>query len=80
MHIFRRLFGQPASVPETILVQPDDTRFPEEPLSLSAEQGFGFFPARAGLLLNNGRYKILRKLGRGQSSTCWLASDSRCVS
>ena len=78
MYILHRLFGQPASVPTTELVQPDDTRFPEEPLSLSAEQGFGFFPARAGLLLN-GRYKILRKLGRGQSSTSWLFSDSRCV-
>jgi len=79
MYIVHRLFGKPASVPTTIPVQPDETRFPEELLSLSAEQGFGFFPAQAGLLLNNGRYKILRKLGRGQSSTTWLVSDSRCV-
>lgn len=53
--------------------------FPEEPLHLSGEQGFGFFPAHAGLLLNNGRYEILRKLGRGQYFTTWLVSDSRCV-
>jgi serine/threonine-protein kinase SRPK3 len=55
-----------------------NTLFPEEPLHLSADQGFGFFPARAGLLLNSGRYKILRKLGRGQFSNTWLVSD-QCV-
>jgi serine/threonine-protein kinase SRPK3 len=53
--------------------------FPEEPLHQSGDQGFGFFPARAGLLLNNGRYEILRKLGRGQYFTTWLVFDSRCV-
>ena len=49
---------------------------PEEPLSLSGMQGFGFFPARPGLLLN-GRYEIMRKLGRGQFSTTWLVHDSQ---
>jgi len=51
--------------------------FPEEPLFLSGKEGSGFFPARPGLLLNDSRYKILRKLGRGQFSSTWLASDYR---
>ena len=60
-----------------VVPQPDMSVFPEEPLDLSAQQGCGFFPARIGLLLNNGRYKILRKLGRGQYSSTWLVSDSQ---
>ena len=63
------LLGPPAGV---------NISFPEEPLHLSGGQGFGFFPARAGLLLNGGRYEILRKLGRGQFSSTWLVFD-RCV-
>ncbi|KAG1852680.1 kinase-like protein [Suillus subluteus] len=53
-----------------------DDLFPEEPLTLSGEQGAGFFPARLGMQLNNSRYIILRKLGRGEFSSTWLASDS----
>jgi serine/threonine-protein kinase SRPK3 len=64
--------------PATVPLPDLDTIFPEEPLSLSGDQGFGFFPGRIGLLLN-GRYEILRKLGRGQYSTIWLVSDSQCV-
>jgi hypothetical protein len=58
---------------------PDRSTFSEEPLFLSGGQGFGFFPARPGLLLNDGRYEVLRKLGRGQFSSTWLASDPRYV-
>ena len=68
--------SSPVPVPPTEGV---NKLFPEEPLHLSGDQGFGFFPARAGLLLNNGRYEILRKLGRGQYFTTWLVSDSQCV-
>ena len=46
---------------------------PEEPRSLSEMQDFFAHP---GLLLN-GRYEIVRKLGRGQFSTTWLVSDSK---
>jgi hypothetical protein len=53
--------------------------FPEEHLSLSGKEGAGFFPATPGLPLNDGRYKIVRKLGRGQFSSTWLASDSQYV-
>jgi len=71
--LFQRMFGRSASVPVL------STVFPEEPLSHSGDQGCGFFLARAGLLLHDGRYKILRKLGRGQYSTTWLVSDSQCI-
>jgi len=74
---FQRVFGRSASAP--VLSTGLNGVFPEEPLSQSGDQGFGFYPARAGVLLNNGRYKILRKLGRGQYSTTWLVSDSQCV-
>ena len=53
--------------------------FPEEQLSLSGEQGFGFFPAHLGLLLKDGRYELLRKLGRGKYSSTWLVLDSQYV-
>ncbi len=46
-------------------------------MSPSGEQGVGFFPAYPGLLLNNGRYEIMRKLGEGQFSTTWLVTDSQ---
>jgi len=49
---------------------------PEEPLAMSEEQGFGYFPARIGMLLNNSRYEVLRKLGWGPHSSTWLVSDS----
>jgi hypothetical protein len=53
--------------------------FPEEPLASSGDEGFGFFPACLGMLLNDSRYEILRKLGRGRFSSTWLASDSLYV-
>ncbi|KAF8056921.1 kinase-like domain-containing protein [Lyophyllum atratum] len=51
------------------------SQFPEEPLDLSTEQGFGYFAGHPGLLLKEGRYKIIRKLGFGPRSSVWLASD-----
>jgi hypothetical protein len=51
------------------------TVFPEENLSLTADPGFGFFPGSPGLTLNNGSYEIVRKLGRGQSSSTWLIEN-----
>lgn len=70
-HTFSSLL-LPPSIPIT-------EAFPEEPLSLSGKEGAGFFPATPGLLLNDSRYKIVRKLGRGQFSSTWLASDSQYV-
>ncbi|KAF8056924.1 kinase-like domain-containing protein [Lyophyllum atratum] len=55
-------------------------QFPEEPLDLSMEQGFGYFAGYPGLLLKEGRYKIIRKLGFGPRSSVWLASDLQSVS
>ncbi|EDR08084.1 uncharacterized protein LACBIDRAFT_327350 [Laccaria bicolor S238N-H82] len=34
-----------------------------------------YFPARLNTSLNAGRYTILRKLGEGVSSSCWLVED-----
>ena len=51
------------------------TSFPEENLSLTANQGFGFFPGSPGLTLKNGSYEIVRKLGSGQSSSTWLIEN-----
>ncbi|KAF8056956.1 kinase-like domain-containing protein [Lyophyllum atratum] len=51
------------------------SQFPEEPLDSSTEQGFGYFAGYPGLLLKQGRYKVIRKLGFGPRSSVWLASD-----
>jgi hypothetical protein len=71
-HWFRR--WQPATA-----LDPNVTVFPEEPLALSAQEGFGFFPAYPGLQLKDGRYQVLRKLGTGQFSSTWLVLDSQYV-
>ena len=49
-----------------------------EVFKLAADEGYGFFPA--GLLLNNGRYRVIRALGDGQYSSVVLATDLTCVS
>jgi len=51
--------------------------FPEEPLLAPAIAGFGFYPAKPGESLSQGRYTILRKLGFGRYSSTWLVSDSQ---
>ncbi|KAF8902208.1 kinase-like protein [Gymnopilus junonius] len=68
--LYQSFIGRQAST------MPSASNFPEEALDLSAEQGFGYFLARPGLVLN-GRYHILRKLGKGQYSSTWLVSDSQ---
>jgi len=45
--------------------------FCEEPLD-SPE---GYFPAQLNQTLNNGRWTLIRKLGWGPRSSCWLATD-----
>ncbi|KAF5339446.1 hypothetical protein D9611_009803 [Ephemerocybe angulata] len=47
--------------------------FPEEPLSRSAADGFGYFPADINQTLDEGTYTIIRKLGWGPRSSTWLA-------
>ncbi|KAF6748247.1 kinase-like domain-containing protein [Ephemerocybe angulata] len=49
--------------------------FPEEPLSLSAADGFGYFPADINQTLCEGRYTIIRKLGWGPTSSTWLVRE-----
>ncbi|KAJ3541294.1 hypothetical protein NMY22_g3939 [Coprinellus aureogranulatus] len=49
-------------------------QFPEEPLNLSAADGFGYFPGDLNQTLNGRRYRIIRKLGWGPRSSTWLVS------
>jgi hypothetical protein len=46
-----------------------------ELLKRSAADTFGFFPAYPGLLLNSGRYKVVRLLGLGEFSSTVLVAD-----
>ncbi|KAF6741688.1 CMGC/SRPK protein kinase [Ephemerocybe angulata] len=46
--------------------------FPEEPLNLSAADGFGYFSADINQTLQEGKYTIVRKLGWGPRSSTWL--------
>lgn len=48
-------------------------------LTLTAAEGFGYFPAHQGQILGNGRYRILRMVGVGTSSSVFLAEDLRFV-
>ena len=49
--------------------------FPEEDLRSGGRHNPGYFPARLGQTLQEGRYCIVRKLGWGQYSSVWLAKD-----
>ncbi|KAI0707314.1 kinase-like domain-containing protein [Earliella scabrosa] len=49
--------------------------FPEEDLRSGGRDNPGYFPARLGQRLQQGRYCIVRKLGWGQYSSVWLAKD-----
>ncbi|KAF8344617.1 kinase-like protein [Amanita rubescens] len=55
-------------------------QFPEENLLSIAEQGGGFFITSPGALLKAGRYKIIRKLGRGRCSNTFLVEDLQTTS
>ena len=37
----------------------------------------GYHPVRVGELYENGRYKVIRKLGWGHFSTVWLVQDQQ---
>ncbi|KAJ3537124.1 hypothetical protein NMY22_g5727 [Coprinellus aureogranulatus] len=49
--------------------------FPEEPLNLSATDGFGYYPADINEALNGDQYRIIRKLGWGPRSSTWLVFE-----
>ncbi|THH14064.1 hypothetical protein EW146_g6225 [Bondarzewia mesenterica] len=51
--------------------------FPEEDLRQGGQDNPGYFPARLGHPLEQGRYCIVRKLGWGQYSSVWLAKDEK---
>ncbi|KAG2146239.1 kinase-like domain-containing protein [Suillus clintonianus] len=47
--------------------------FDEEPLALSPEKGFGYYPITLGQQLGEGKLEIVRKLGWAGHSSVWLA-------
>lgn len=49
--------------------------FPEEDLREGGRDNPGYYPARLGQPLGQGRYIVVRKLGWGQFSSVWLAKD-----
>ena len=54
--------------------------FPEEPLGLSAAEGYGFFQGKPYEKLGpDGRFHLLGKLGIGMNSSVWLAKDQQYV-
>jgi serine/threonine protein kinase len=73
------LYSRFQSLLSTAWCSDGTTTFPEEPLLKTLEQGAGFFPGQPGLVLGNGKYRILRKLGWGQHSSTWLVDGFQCV-
>jgi hypothetical protein len=51
----------------------------EEPLSVSTQQGYGYYPARLGECIGDTEttFRIVRKLGWGSYSNVWLGQDTR---
>jgi hypothetical protein len=54
-----------------------DLLYTQERLSLYRPGGH--HPVCLGDTFKDGRYKIIHKLGRGESSIVWLAKDKECV-
>ncbi|KIJ33395.1 hypothetical protein M422DRAFT_35508 [Sphaerobolus stellatus SS14] len=51
--------------------------FPEEPVGIPASEGFGYLEVDIGDTIGpEMRYRIVRKLGFGRSSTVWMAYDN----
>ena len=58
------------------LASPLQPTLPPHPLTMTAAEGAGFFPARRGQLIGpNQRYEILRMLGAGRHSSVFLVRD-----
>ena len=68
-----------SSFPSTLYFRPQMSLFPEEPLNLTAGEGFGYFPSYPGQKLNNDQYEITRKLGYGPRSSVWMALKPQYV-
>ena len=51
----------------------------EEPLMLSSELGYGYYPLTLGERLHNDKYEVVRKLGWGLNSSAWLAKTHEYV-
>jgi hypothetical protein len=58
----------------------EDNQFIEEPLEVSMDEGHGFLKIEFGDTMGpDHRYRIVRKLGWGMSSSVWMAFDEQYV-
>jgi len=67
--------GKLASSLSAMIPSAPAVRFPEENLLSTAANGDGFFITHPGAVLKAGRYKVIRKLGRGRCSNTFLVED-----
>lgn len=51
-------------------------QFPEENLLATEAEGQGYFIAAPGKTLKDGRYRVIRKLGRGTTSSIFMVEDA----
>ena len=76
----------PRSANKHVSVNPDgielvDLELVEEPLGVTAEQGYGFPWIESGDAMGpDKRYKVVRELGWGMNSSIWTAFDEKYVS
>lgn len=69
-----------STVPHTITdpKEPPTFTFPEEPLGVPADAGFGYFQGTPNDVLGpDARFRLQAKLGFGANSSVWLAKDSQ---
>lgn len=72
--------ASPTPTPPSGVLNDDERRF--ESITSPCEwvedyRPGGYHPVHLGDVFNNGRYKVIRKLGEGSYSTVWLAHDLR---
>jgi serine/threonine protein kinase len=70
----------PATPPLEVPESPSEYRFEVTPKLCEWAEKYrpgGFHPVNLGDTIDNGRFKLIRKLGNGSSSTVWLAVRQR---
>ncbi|THH03576.1 hypothetical protein EW146_g10394 [Bondarzewia mesenterica] len=77
----KKPMSTPMASPKKIEVEEVELDFVEEPLGLTANQGYGYFRVDFGETIGpDGRYEIKRKLGWGRNASIWLARDAHTSS